>query len=154
MTSAPSESELRCQYLSGHVVACPGCGYNLHGLTGDRCPECSQEIELAIRLARPRLGHWVAAVSGLAAGAGAAGAIICVLTALSVVTGFDDLLGLCSVPAAWLVPQGSLLALLSTMRGRVWFRARSASAQLAVIAASWLATVAFVIIFTLKVLGT
>ncbi|MHC4273350.1 MAG: hypothetical protein ACYSUR_06735, partial [Planctomycetota bacterium] len=101
-----------------------------------------------------RLGHWVAAVSGLAAGAGAAGAIICVIAAVSMVTGFDDLLGLCSVPAAWLVPQGSLLALLSTMRGRVWFRARSASAQLAVIAASWLATVAFVIIFTLKVLGT
>jgi uncharacterized membrane protein YdjX (TVP38/TMEM64 family) len=30
--------------LRGRDVPCPGCGYNLRDLTGDRCPECGIEL--------------------------------------------------------------------------------------------------------------
>ena len=41
----------------GQDLYCQGCGYNLRGLTGDRCPECGHSLE-TIRSARTRI-PWV-----------------------------------------------------------------------------------------------
>ena len=34
------------EYLASRDEACPGCGYNLRGLVGDRCPECNQQLRV------------------------------------------------------------------------------------------------------------
>ncbi|MFT3687137.1 MAG: hypothetical protein QM783_19810 [Phycisphaerales bacterium] len=54
-------------YLADRDLPCPACTYNLRGLQASRCPECNRELELQIRLAEPRLGWWVVALSGAAA---------------------------------------------------------------------------------------
>jgi hypothetical protein len=41
-------------------LACPGCQYNLRGLSGVRvtCPECGQGINIAQLIARKWTGAW------------------------------------------------------------------------------------------------
>lgn len=62
----PSQDHLAA-YLAQRDVPCPACNYNLRGLTADRCPECNRELVLQIRLAEPRIGAWIAALSAAAA---------------------------------------------------------------------------------------
>jgi hypothetical protein len=57
-------------YLATRDAACPSCGYNLRGLTSDRCPECNQEIALRVSLVDPRVGLFLVGVVGWALGAG------------------------------------------------------------------------------------
>ena len=59
-------------FLREHDAPCPLCGYNLKALTRPVCPECGQELVLAVGAARVRLGWLMAAVapgffSGIAA---------------------------------------------------------------------------------------
>lgn len=58
------------QHLAAHEDPCPMCGYNLHNLRGDKCPECGQELTLHIALAEPRLAAFYTGLVGLAAGLG------------------------------------------------------------------------------------
>jgi hypothetical protein len=41
-------------------VACPGCGYNLRGLSGDvvSCPECGKSCDVADLIRRRWIGSW------------------------------------------------------------------------------------------------
>src|ERR671921_513984 len=64
--------ELLLDFLREHEAACPVCGYNLKSLTRPICPECGQELVLAVGAARLRLGWLFAALapgffSGIAA---------------------------------------------------------------------------------------
>lgn len=63
-------------YLSERDAACPGCGYNLRGLTGRACPECNQRLRLLVGLEEPKLGLWIAGLLGAAAGAGFNGLLV------------------------------------------------------------------------------
>ena len=47
------------EYLAGHDVPCPLCGYNLRGLAAPRCPECGREVRFTVTLAEPYLRAWV-----------------------------------------------------------------------------------------------
>ena len=74
MTSSSSTraQELLLEFLREHDAACPVCGYNLRALTRPICPECGQELVLAVGAARLRLGWLFAALapgffSGIAA---------------------------------------------------------------------------------------
>ena len=74
MTSSSSTraQELLLEFLREHDAACPVCGYNLRALTRSICPECGQELVLAVGAARLRLGWLFAALapgffSGIAA---------------------------------------------------------------------------------------
>jgi hypothetical protein len=40
--------ELLVEFLGERDVACPGCGYNLRGVSGARCPECARGLSLVI----------------------------------------------------------------------------------------------------------
>ena len=64
--------ELLLEFLREHEAPCPLCGYNLKALTQPICPECGQELVLAVGAARVRLGWLFAAIapgffSGIAA---------------------------------------------------------------------------------------
>jgi hypothetical protein len=63
---------LLLEFLREHESPCPVCGYNRKALTRPVCPECGQELVLAVGAARLRLGWLLAAVapgffSGIAA---------------------------------------------------------------------------------------
>jgi len=76
------------QHLAANEDACPMCGYNLHNLRGDKCPECGQELTLQIALAEPRMAAFITGLVGLAAGAGFAGFELILTTFFSVLNGF------------------------------------------------------------------
>jgi hypothetical protein len=64
--------ELLLEFLREHEAPCPVCGYNLKALIRPVCPECGQELVLAVGAARLRFGWLFAAVapgffSGIAA---------------------------------------------------------------------------------------
>ena len=76
-SATPSvERDLLLRFLHGRDVLCPGCGYNLRDLPGDRCPECGQEIVLHLQLAEPRQAALLTGLIGLSAGAGLNGLLI------------------------------------------------------------------------------
>ncbi len=35
------------EFLANRDVPCPGCEYNLRGLTGETCPECGKQVTIA-----------------------------------------------------------------------------------------------------------
>ncbi len=119
----PTDSDLRRRYLAERDVPCPGCGYNFRGLAAGACPECNQDLELGIKLASPRIGRLVAALTGLAAGAGASGAFFVIQVVIWAYWGGWGPIGLLMIPLVWLLTLGSALALVSRRPGRVWFRA-------------------------------
>lgn len=65
-------TEMLLEFLRKHESPCPVCGYNLKALTRPVCPECGQELVLAVGVARLGMGWLFAAVapgffSGIAA---------------------------------------------------------------------------------------
>lgn len=46
--STMTEDELVAEYLKGRDFSCPGCGYNLRGLSGQTCPECGLAFRLQL----------------------------------------------------------------------------------------------------------
>jgi hypothetical protein len=51
-------------------VPCPLCAYNLRNLTGDRCPECGEALNLRVGLVEPRLGPYIALLTACCVGLG------------------------------------------------------------------------------------
>ncbi len=76
------------QHLAACDDACPMCGYNLHNLRGDKCPECGQQLKLQIALTQPRMAAFITGLVGLAAGAGFAGFALILTTLFSLLSGF------------------------------------------------------------------
>jgi len=77
VTAPPTaESEFLRQFLRGRDIDCPGCGYNLRDLTGERCPECGQDIVLHLQLAEPRQAPLLTGLIGLSAGVGLNGLLV------------------------------------------------------------------------------
>lgn len=70
MSDMAEPSDQLRSFLAERDVACPGCGYNLRGLTGDRCPECNEELRLQVGLVEPKMGTLVVSMVGLATGWG------------------------------------------------------------------------------------
>lgn len=50
------------QYLATHEAQCPQCQYLLQYLTGDRCPECGEQLTLQIGRKRQQMGSWLTMV--------------------------------------------------------------------------------------------
>lgn len=63
-------------FLADRDVPCPGCGYNLRGLTTERCPECAERLALRVAAHVPWSRGFIAGVIGLASGAGFSGLLV------------------------------------------------------------------------------
>lgn len=66
------EVELLLQFVQERDVHCPRCDYNLRNLTQPVCPECREDLHLAVGLGRPKFGWLIATLapgifSGIAA---------------------------------------------------------------------------------------
>jgi len=148
-TAQESGPSLR-DFLAQRDVACPGCGYNLRGLTGPRCPECHQALSLQVGLVEPRMRAYLAAVIGLACGVGFSGLLL-VFVAISELRSrgggpLKDILLFTVVP---LLMQGVCLLLL--LRSRVWFRAISNQGRAGIIAGCWALTLVNILAFSMFV---
>ncbi|NBC10209.1 MAG: hypothetical protein GVY24_00555 [Planctomycetes bacterium] len=55
----PSPNKHLIALLRDHDVPCPGCGYNLRGLSAARCPECGREVTFpSLTSPRVRIAWW------------------------------------------------------------------------------------------------
>jgi hypothetical protein len=70
---ARDDVALLLEYLRSRDVPCPRCGYDLRDLAQPRCPECREELSLAVGFRKPRFGWFLVTVipgffSGMCAG--------------------------------------------------------------------------------------
>ncbi|MFN7022332.1 MAG: hypothetical protein ACK4WH_13525 [Phycisphaerales bacterium] len=140
-------AELR-SHLADRDVPCPGCGYNLRGLGTDRCPECNQHLELRVSLTEPRLGAYLAAVTGLLGGGALAVLFFGIVVVISMIEN-DWPRGRLFFPIVVLplIAGGVLLGLailMLTPRKRRWFRTLDRMSRGWVIAGCGGLSVAFV----------
>lgn len=141
--------DMLTEYLAARDVGCPGCGYNLRGLTGRACPECAQALRLVVNLEEPRLGGWIAGMIGTAAGAGFNGLLVLYVAVMIAREGTGGLpwLGMfLGFNAGGVVLHGTLLALW-IRKGRR-FRRAAPTAKLLLIAGAWALSIADVIAFS------
>lgn len=128
-------------FLADRDLFCPGCGYNLRGLTSAHCPECRQHLVLTVSLAEPPIVQYVLAIVGIAA----CGAALCMFLAFAIVVGLPNGLELLSdegfiflwLPAALTALDAILVALLLLPAFRRWFRARGRFARWLFVLACW-----------------
>ncbi|MCG3129130.1 MAG: hypothetical protein CHACPFDD_04040 [Phycisphaerae bacterium] len=139
----PRMDDALAQFLAARDVPCPGCGYNLRGLTAPRCPECAQELTLRVNLQEPRLAGFIAGLVALAAGTGFSGLLLiygCVrlLVERGLPAGRAWLHPFLYVTFAGLVIEGACLLAWIALRPRIR-RARRAW-RVTLIIACWLLT--------------
>lgn len=150
---SPTDEDLLRHFLGGRDVQCPGCGYNLRDLPGDRCPECGQGLALRLQLAEPRLGAMIAGLVGLSAGAGLNGLLliylamqVLVLRRVDTASGMGTFLVL---NLAGLAVQGSSLA--AWLWGWRRIRRLPAPVQRSMAVAAWVMTLLNIILFSVAV---
>lgn len=112
--SQARDLEILVSFLADRDESCPLCGYNLRGLTGERCPECAKSLVLRVGLQEPNLGAFMAGLIALASAAG-----FCLL-----MLSFFIVFGVMergSIPSAYLVAT-TLGAIFSATCLFIWIR--------------------------------
>jgi hypothetical protein len=136
-------------FLASRDVPCPSCDYNLRGLKGDVCPECSQRLVLRVGLAEPRQRAFVAAVVALAMGTGFQGLLFVyflIRAALDPSMFRDDgLRFFCLTFVPFAIEGPALLTLIRRRRG---FQRRSDRFKGWIVAGAWILTLVGFVIFT------
>ncbi len=137
-------------FLADRDAPCPGCGYNLRGLPGDRCPECNQHLSLRVGLTEPRMGWYLTALIGAAAGLGLSGLLlIYMLIQLSTRNGVPPLDYFAVHNCVGTVLHGSLLWWLARRGPRL--RRWTLPARILLAAAMWVLTLFNIVLFSLLV---
>ena len=149
--SMSRERSLLREFLTDHDVTCPQCQYNLRNLTGNRCPECGEQLALGVHLVEPKLAAPITGLVGLAAGAGLNGLLILywaiVLIFYRPGRSWMDKFVYCNV-IEFVVVGGALSAWIWKWRG---IRAAPASARWGLVALCWILSVADLVVFTIVI---
>jgi hypothetical protein len=136
------------QFLADQDVPCPGCGYNLRGLTTPTCPECAQALTLRVGLTEPRLGMF-SGLLGAAAGLGFHGLLLLYMVVMIVRVGFRG-----APPLGLFLVHNVASALVMGLATWLWcarraaFRRGSSSARKTAVGLQWLALVGDVVLFS------
>ena len=144
----PPDAEFLRHYLADRDAACANCGYNLRGLTNDRCPECGLGLVLQIGLQEPRQGAFLAGVIGLAAGVGFSGLLLLYagIRVLMLGRGGGGMGTFLVITASGLAFQ--TLALLHFLKLKPYLRKCSSARRALAVITCWLLSLANLIAFT------
>lgn len=120
MSPAAPDADLLRTFLAERDMPCANCGYNLRGLTSDRCPECEHRLVLNVGLAEPRIAAFVFGLLGVGMSVGFSALLLVWVGLMFLQRG-----GAGMPPRSDLVPLvasvaigGTILALLVTQRRR------------------------------------
>lgn len=144
----PEERDLVAlrDFLAERDFPCPACKYNLRGLTSTNCPECNQPLELRVSLVEGASGAFIAAIVGLAVGAGAALLLFLACVFFSVLEAPPPdailLLLLFVYPLGVALVLGTSLARIVSRGGRRKFASRSPAQRRSQAVASWIVSLA------------
>ena len=134
-----TDAESLREYLADRDVPCPGCGYNLRGLTGTHCPECDELLTITVGLAEPRLGIIIGVLAGLWSTFGTAMAVTGGMVTFSLFYGDWPPVRYWIPSLATLVLTGPFVWVFCRRSGRAWLRARSPEVRGAVVLWAWAA---------------
>lgn len=59
-------------FVRGRDIPCPLCGYNLRDLVAPRCPECDEQLRLAVGLVEQRIAPYLLTIAPCLAAGGSA----------------------------------------------------------------------------------
>lgn len=133
-------------FLAERDEPCPACTYNLRGLQTDRCPECSRELVLNVRLAEPRMGAWIASLVGVCTMLGFNGllSLYFIIFVVQKRGGSRDW----PVATALFVSTGIAAAsLVFLLRRRRWFCNLPSAGRTAIAIAAWVLTALSTLVF-------
>ncbi len=135
------------RYLQDNDMPCPNCNYNLRGLQGHRCPECSYPLVLELVKPERSLFWYMTAVVGLSAGLGFHGVTVSIWFYEGMADSSPPKLTLMISLACCIV---GLFFLLNKRSG---FLAIAKSVQIVLAIGSWVAIIASVVVFYLVYLS-
>jgi len=148
--AAKGAEELLLEFLREHEAPCPLCGYNLKALTRPMCPECGQELVLAVGAARLRFGWLFAAVApGFFSGIAAVFVLVPIVVVTAVGNGKPPLRFIAVDAFGWC--SGVFAIILAANRHR--FMAQPIARQRWWALGIWLAHVAALGLFLMAALG-
>lgn len=138
-------------FLAERDIACPGCGYNLRGLTGRICPECGQALVVSLRLREPKQASLIAGIVGLSMGAGLGGLL---LIYLLIVTFVLRQRGGPTANFAFINGAGFAIHGAAILAWVYWWnsiRRMSASSRMLLVIGCWTLPLVFVFVFALNI---
>ena len=109
-------------YLATHDLPCPVCGYELHLIESNRCPECGANLDLRVGSSDLRLMWWITSLVSFTIPLGFFGVMTTIATGILISRGFasgQDWSALISAAAASVV-FAVIVALLIRNRRRFW----------------------------------
>lgn len=130
------QTSLITSYLADQDVPCPVCHYNLRSNRSDCCPECGQELQLELRLAKPIHIPFIAGMIPLAAIVGFNAIFLAIILIIGVTEDdYEEVLFGGITLGSILVP--SILLLWCWIRFRVRLLARSRVARSIWVSLCW-----------------
>ncbi len=130
-----TRKEMLRAFLAEHDEPCPGCGYNLRGLSEATCPECGEELLLRVGMVGPRMKLYLTGLIGLAFGFGFDSIILLWMFFESLVgVAWFDFFDAISLLAGFVVCGGAMAGWLWFRR---WIRHRSIAIRLGLVVGCW-----------------
>jgi hypothetical protein len=149
---ATEDSGALIEFLADRDVACPNCGYSLHGLTGSSCPECNQGLVLGVAMSEPRMGVLMGTLAAVFGMGVAGGVFVLVMLGFSMHYGGFPPGEIFAIPGIAAVAGTLGGVLLSSRAGRVWFRGLRRPAMLACLIGAWASVVGATVLFMAQIL--
>lgn len=143
---ASEDASQLAAFLATRDEPCPGCGYNLRGLTGASCPECRQDLQLHVGLVEPKLASFLAALIALCLGLGMSSLLLIFYVVVITLNGPQGPSGrFLLINGVGLVVFGLCVAVL--LKRRNAFRRAGRGWRVAIIVSAFVLSLLYVVVF-------